>query len=153
GLPCRRRRPSPYWAPNMNPALVIFGKIRIARALLPSVRASGTAAYSLSRAAPASRLISAADAADADRAAIDGMTPTVRISRPAPARAVIIVRSPLLDEGDLTRELVVDQRPQLVLDLVQARHFPWGKHLLKAREVGGQQGDVRLLQAEVVRQE
>src|SRR5213080_2092709 len=110
-------------------------------------------AYSLARAASTSRLISVADAATAGCVFIDVVITRVSTRRLAPIRALTIVRSPLFDQRNLLRELVVHEGPHLVLDLVQTGDLLGRKHLLEARDVRAEQRDVSPLERQVVREE
>src|SRR5947209_7319712 len=89
----------------------------------------------LPRTASTSRLISAADAARAGRVFIDVVITRVSARRLAPIRALTIVRSPLFDQRNLLRELVVHEGPHLVLDLVQTGDLLGRKHLLERAHV------------------
>src|SRR5439155_20179183 len=97
------------------------------------------------------RLIAVADAATWGCVFIDVVTTRATARRLAPTRVLTIVRSPLFDQGNLLRELVVHEGPHLVLDLVQTRDLLGRKHLLEARVVRAEQRDVSPLERQVVR--
>src|SRR5215831_10856728 len=65
----------------------------------------------------------------------------------------LLLLQELLHERNATGELVVHERPGLVLDLVELRDLLGRQHLLEARQVRGQDRDVVALEAQVLLQQ